>query len=98
MVAVITFSIKHCCMIGLKEFSRKTEVSKIKYLSWNGFSSDNSCFEINEFFSLCLHFSHSEGSLKRQNIYYCCVVRQKEFSREVEMNKLESFTGINPAI
>ena len=90
-VALITFSIKHCCIIGQREFSRKTEDSKIKYLSWNKFSSDNSCFELNKFFLLCLHFAHSGGSLKRPNIYCSCVVRQKEFSKEVEINKVKSF-------
>ena len=47
---MITFSINHCCIIGQKEFSRKTEDSRIKYLSWIEFNSDNSCFELKQFF------------------------------------------------
>ena len=27
----------------------------------------------------------------RSSIYHCCVVRRKEFSRKVEMSKVESF-------
>ena len=49
-VALITFSINHCCIVGEKEFSRKTEDSKIKSFSWNEFSSDKSCFELEQFF------------------------------------------------
>ena len=44
-VALITFGIKHCCIVGQKEFSRKTKDSKIKSFSWSEFSSDNSFFE-----------------------------------------------------
>ena len=49
-VALITFSINHCCIEGQKKFSRKTEDSKIKSFSWNEFSSDNFCFELEKFF------------------------------------------------
>ena len=50
---MITFSINHCYIVGQKECSRKTENSKINSFSWNEFSSDNSCFESEQF--LILH-------------------------------------------
>ena len=50
VVALITFSIKHCCIVGQKEFSRKTEDRKLQSFSWNEFTSDNSCFESEQFF------------------------------------------------
>ena len=48
-VTLIIFSIKHSCVVGQKEFSRKTEDSKIESFSWNKMSSDNSCFELKQF-------------------------------------------------
>ena len=57
----MTFSINHCCIIGQKEFSRKTEDSKIKYLSLNEFNSDNSSFESKQFFKCPSAFLHSGG-------------------------------------
>ena len=48
--ALITFSIKHCCIVGQKKLSRRTEDSKIKSFSWNEFTSGNSCFESKQFF------------------------------------------------
>ena len=56
-VALITFSIKHCCIVGQEEFSRKTEDSKIKYFLWNEFSSVNSCSELKQFLLAFFCFS-----------------------------------------
>ena len=42
----------------------KIEDSKIKYLSWNEFNSDNSCFESKQCFSVLLPFPF-RGILKK---------------------------------
>ena len=58
------FSTKHCCIVGRKEFSRKTEDSKIKSFLGSEFTGNNSCFELKQFFTVLL-FSHSGSSLMK---------------------------------
>ena len=66
-VALIAFSINHCSIVRQKEFSRKTEDTKIKSFSWNEFSSDNSCFESEQFFKFYIVWLLSGAFTLRQD-------------------------------
>ena len=52
-VALITFSIYHCCVVRQKEFSRKVEMSKVESFYWNKLSDKSFSFESEQFFDLC---------------------------------------------
>ena len=94
-VALITFSINHYCKARQKEFSKKVEISKVESFSWNEFSSDSSCFE-SEQFLICVLFWQFRGgglTLMTVSINYCCIIRQKEFSRQTENSKSEFFSS-----
>ena len=52
-VALITFSIYHCCVIRQKEFSRKVEMSKVESFYWNKLSNKTFSFEPQQYFDLC---------------------------------------------
>ena len=90
-VALITFSIFHCCVVKQKEFSRKVEMSKVESLYLNKPSNKSFSFQLQEFFYFCFVVVVEGVVLITSSIYNCCVVRQKEFSRKVEMSKVESF-------
>ena len=90
-VAMITSSIYHCCVVRQKEFSRTVEMSKVESFYWNKLSNKSFSFE-SEQFLICVLFQLFSGvAMIKSSIYHCCVVRQKEFSRTVEMSKVESF-------
>ena len=79
-----------------KEFSRKVEISKVEPFYWNKLSSKSFSFEWEQFFYLRFVLVVQGGggggaaALITFSIYDYCVVRQKEFSRKVEMSKVES--------
>ena len=52
-VALITFSIYHCCVVRQKEFSRKVEMSKVESFYWNKLSDKNFSFESEQLCDLC---------------------------------------------
>ena len=89
--ALITSSIYLCCVVRQKEFSRKVETSKVESFYWNKLSSKSFSFESEQFFYLCFVLAVQGFALITSTIYDCCVIRQKEFSRKVEMSKVESF-------
>ena len=66
-------------------------MNKVESLSWNTLSNKSSSFEMEQFFYFCFVLTVQGVELITSTIYHCCVVRQKEFSRKVEMNKVESF-------
>ena len=66
-------------------------MSKVESLYWNKFSSKSFFFELEQFFDLCFVLVVQGAALITSSIYHCCVIRQKEFSRKVEMSKVDSF-------
>ena len=64
---MITFSINHCRIIRQKEFSMKTENSKIEYFLWNEPSSDSSSFESEQYFLLDVVCLFSGAFILRQD-------------------------------
>ena len=66
-------------------------MSKVE--SFTGINSALKAFLLNwSSFLICVLFYLSRGAaLTTSSIYHYCVVRQKEFSRKVEMSKVESF-------
>ena len=48
-------------------------------------------FESEQFFYLCFVLAVQGVALITTSMYHCSVVRQKEFSRKVEMSKVVSF-------
>ena len=72
-------------------------MSKVEYFYWNKLSSKSFSFESEQFFDLCFVLVVRGGgggggaALITSSIYDYCVVRQKEFSRKLEMSKVESF-------
>ena len=88
--ALITSSIYDYCVIRQKEFSRKVEMRKVESFYWNKLSSKSLSFELEQFFYLCFVLAVHGFALISSNIYDYCVIRQKEFSRKVEMSKVES--------
>ena len=89
--ALITSSIYDYCVVKQKEFSRKVGMSKVESFYWNKLSSKSCSFESEQFFYLCFVLVVQGAALITSSIYDYCVVRQKEFSRKVEMSKVESF-------
>ena len=91
--ALITSSIYHYCVVRENEFSTKVEMSKVQSFYWNKLSK--SFFLILSSFLFVFCFSCLGGgggaALITSSIYHYCVVREKEFSRKVEMSKVESF-------
>ena len=71
-INLITFSINHCCVMRPKEFSSRTENSKIESFSWNKFSSDTSCFELEQYFTFLLFFPFRGVLYRRYGISHCC--------------------------
>ena len=66
-------------------------MSKVESFYWNKLSNTSFSFE-SEQFLICVLFQLFSGvAMITSSIYHCCVVRQKEFSRKVEMSKVESF-------
>ena len=66
-------------------------MSKVESFYWNRLSSKSFSFELEQFFYLCSVLAVQGAALITSSIYHYCVVRQKEFSRKVEMSKVESF-------
>ena len=66
-------------------------MSKVEPFYWNKLSNKSFSFESEQFFDLCFVLAVHGVALITSSIYHCCVVRQKEFSRKVEMSKVESF-------
>ena len=102
--ALVTFSIYHYCLIFIrqKEFSREFEMSKVESFCWNKLSSKSFSSELEQFFDLCIVLAvHGGGgggaALITSSIYHYCVVRQKKFSKKVEMSKVESFYWNEPS-
>ena len=74
-------------------------MSKVESFYWNKLNNKSFSFELEQRFDLCLFVLAVQGvALIRSSIYHCCVVREKEFFKKVEMSKVEFFTGINSAI
>ena len=90
-VALITPTIYHCCVVRQKEFSRKIEMSKVESFYWNTLSNKSFSFELEQFFYLFFLGCSWGAALITSSIYHYCVITQKEFSKEVEMSKVESF-------
>ena len=89
--ALITSSTYDYCVVRQKEFSRKVEMSKVESLYLTKPSNKSFSFQLQEFFYFCFVVVVEGVVLITSSIYNCCVVRQKEFSRKVEMSKVESF-------
>ena len=89
--ALITSSIYDYCVVREKEFSRNVEMSKVESFYWNKLNSKSCSFESQQFFDLCFVLAVQGAALITSSIYHYCVVREKEFSRKVEMRKVESF-------
>ena len=88
--ALIASSIYHCSFVRQKQFSRKVEMSKVESFCWNKLSSKSFSFESEQLFYLffsCL----GAAALIASSIYHSSFVRKKQFSRKVEMSKVESF-------
>ena len=66
-------------------------MSKVDSFHWNKMSNKSFSFESEQCFDLCFALAVQGVALITSSIYHCCVVRQKEFSRKVEMRKVESF-------
>ena len=66
-------------------------MSKVESFYWNKLSSKSCSFESKQFFDLCFVLVVQGTALITSSIYDYCVVIQKEFSRKVGMNKVESF-------
>ena len=66
-------------------------MSKVESLYWNKLSTESFSFESEQFFDLCFVLAVQGAALITSSIYHYCVVKQKEFSRKVEMSKVESF-------
>ena len=66
-------------------------MSKLESFYWNKLSSKSFSFELEQFFDLCFVLVVQGAALITSSTYDYCVVRQKEFSRKVEISKVESF-------
>ena len=66
-------------------------MSKVE--SFTGINSAVKAFLLNwsSFFDLCFVLAVQGAAVITSSIYHYCVARQKEFSRRVEMSKVESF-------
>ena len=63
-------------------------MSKVESFYWNKLSSKSCSFESEQFFCLCFVLVVQGAALITSSMYQYCVVRQKEFSRKVEMSKV----------
>ena len=90
-VALITSSIYHSCVVTQKEFSRKVEMSSVESFYLNKLINKSFSFELEQFFILCFVSAVQGVPLITSSIYHHCVTRRKEFSRRIEMRKVESF-------
>ena len=66
-------------------------MSKVESFYWNKLSSKSFFFESEQFLDLRFVLAVRGAVLITSSIYHCCVITQKEFSRKVEMSKVESF-------
>ena len=66
-------------------------MSKVESFCWNKLSSRSFSFESEQFSDFCFVLVVQGAPLITSSIYNYCVVRQKEFSRKLEMSKVESF-------
>ena len=74
-------------------------MSKVEFFYWNKLSNNSFSFESDQLSDLCFVSAIQGGcTYNIEYIYHCCVLSQKEFSRKVELSKVEFFTGINSAI
>ena len=89
--ALITSSIYDYCVIRQKELSRKVIVSKVESVYWSKFSSKSFSFNWSGFLICVLFYLLRWAALITSSIYNYCVLIQKEFSRKVGMNYVESF-------
>ena len=66
-------------------------MSKVESFYWKKLS--NKSFLLNQscFLYLCFVLAVQGVAFITSSIYHCCVVREKEFSRKLEMSKVESF-------
>ena len=66
-------------------------MSKVESFYWNKLSTESFSFESEQFFDFCFVLAVQGAALITSSIYHYRLVRQKEFSRDVEMSKVESF-------
>ena len=65
-------------------------MNKVESFYLNKLSS-KSFSELEQLLICVLFYLFRRAALITSSIYHCCVIRQKEFSRKVEMSKVESF-------
>ena len=63
-------------------------MSKVESFYWNKLSSESFSFELEQLFDLCFILAVQGAALITSSIYHYCVLREKEFSRKVEMCKV----------
>ena len=66
-------------------------MSKVESFYWNKLRSKSCCFDFEQIFDLCFVLVVQGAALITSSIYDYLVVIQKEFSRKVGMNNVESF-------
>ena len=66
-------------------------MSKVEFFYCKKLSNKSLSFELEQFFYLCFVLPVQGLALITCGMYHYCVVRQKEFSRKVELSKVESF-------
>ena len=59
-------------------------MSKVESFYWNKLSNKSFSFESKQFFDLCFVSAVQGVPLITSSIYHSCVVRQKEFSRNLK--------------
>ena len=70
-----TFKISHCCVIKQKEFPGTNKAVTV--------------LDFQSSFLLVICFSYSRGLYRRLDISNNCVVRENEFSKKVEMSRIQ---------
>ena len=65
-------------------------MSKVESFYLKKLSNKSLSFELEQSFYLCFVLAVQGLALITCSVYHCCVVRQKDFSRRVEMEKVES--------
>ena len=66
-------------------------MSKVESFYHKKLSNKSLSFELEQFFYFCFVLTVQGLALITCSMYHCCVVRQKDFSRRVEMSKVEYF-------
>ena len=66
-------------------------MSKLESFYWNKLSSKSFSFESEQFFYLYFVLVVQGAALITSSIYHYCAVEEKEFSRKIDMSKVESF-------